>query len=127
MGHVQMHLLCGLSFARIWRAPVVSAILVALSPAVSAQNAPYLVKDINPSGSGLPRFLAKVGDRVFFNGQDGVHGQELWVSDGTEELGGTANSLVVEGLDLGTYHWKVKCLNAFGWGDYSEEFYFTLY
>ena len=49
------------------------------------------------------------------------------VSDGTEDLGGTANSLVVENLDLGTYHWKVKCMNAFGWGDYSTEFYFTLY
>jgi hypothetical protein len=49
------------------------------------------------------------------------------VSDGSEELGGTANSLVVEDLEFGTYHWKVKCMNAFGWGDYSEEFYFTLY
>jgi hypothetical protein len=52
---------------------------------------------------------------------------EKSVSDGTEELGGTANALVVEDLPLGTYHWKVKCLNAFGWGDYSEEFFFTLY
>ncbi|HEU5100892.1 MAG TPA: hypothetical protein VFU22_17805 [Roseiflexaceae bacterium] len=49
------------------------------------------------------------------------------VSDGTEELGGTANALVVEDLPLGTYKWKVKCLNGFGWGEYSEEFVFTLY
>lgn len=49
------------------------------------------------------------------------------VSDGTEELGGTANSLLVEDLPLGTYTWKVKCLNDFGWGDYSEEFVFYLY
>jgi hypothetical protein len=52
---------------------------------------------------------------------------EKSVSDGTEELGGTANALVVEDLDPGTYHWKVKCLNGFGWGEYSEEFYFTLH
>jgi hypothetical protein len=48
------------------------------------------------------------------------------VSEGTEELGGTANNLLVEGLPNGTYHWKVKTQNAFGWGDYSTEFYFTL-
>ena len=52
---------------------------------------------------------------------------EKSVSDGTDELGGTENALVVEDLPLGTYHWKVKCLNAFGWGEYSEEFFFTLY
>jgi hypothetical protein len=49
------------------------------------------------------------------------------VSAGTDELGGTTNTLLVEGIPLGTYHWKVKCMNAFGWGSYSKEFYFTLY
>ena len=49
------------------------------------------------------------------------------VSQGTNELGGTTNTLLVEGIPLGTYHWKAKGLNAFGWGSYSTEFYFTLY
>lgn len=48
------------------------------------------------------------------------------VSEGTDELGGTENALVVQDIPLGTYHWKVKCMNDFGWGDYSTEFYFTL-
>jgi hypothetical protein len=49
------------------------------------------------------------------------------VSEGTDELGGAANNLLVEGLPIGIYHWKVKSQNAFGWGDYSPELYFTLY
>jgi hypothetical protein len=48
------------------------------------------------------------------------------VAEGSDELGGTANSLVVEGIPPGTYSWKVKCLNAFGWGSYSKVSFFTL-
>jgi len=48
------------------------------------------------------------------------------VSEGTDELGGTANTLLVEGIPPGTYSWKVKCMNSFGWGSYSKEFFFTL-
>ena len=47
---------------------------------------PYLVKDINPGPeSSFLTWLTRVGDRVFFIATDGVHGQELWVSDGTEQ------------------------------------------
>jgi ELWxxDGT repeat protein len=62
---------------------------------VLATLGPAIVADINPSGSGLvpgggasspytPTVTA-VGDRVYFEADDGVHGHELWVSDGTEE------------------------------------------
>lgn len=54
------------------------------SPAYAGGNVPYLVKDINPTGFSSPEFMTKVGDRLFFNANDGIHGQELWVSDGTE-------------------------------------------
>jgi ELWxxDGT repeat protein len=46
------------------------------------------VKDIRPgSESSLPRFGrgAARGDRVFFAADDGEHGRELWMTDGTPE------------------------------------------
>ena len=49
------------------------------------------------------------------------------VSAGSDELGGSANTLLVEGIPPGTYSWKVKCMNAFGWGAYSKASFFTLH
>jgi ELWxxDGT repeat protein len=47
----------------------------------------FLVKDINPSpyGEGYdnPSDLTDVGGTLFFSAVDGVHGRELWTSDGT--------------------------------------------
>jgi ELWxxDGT repeat protein len=56
-----------------------------LSFASFAQN-PILVKDILP-GEAQSNIAdcTKVGERVFFFANDGVHGIELWVSDGTSE------------------------------------------
>src|SRR6185503_3176685 len=44
----------------------------------------YLVKDLDPLGrfSSLSA-LVLVDDRIFFSGDDGIHGSELWVIDGT--------------------------------------------
>src|SRR5205807_706096 len=46
---------------------------------------PYLVSDINPSGSSDPSFLASINRTLFFAATDGSHGQELWRSDGTPD------------------------------------------
>ncbi|MEL7053646.1 MAG: DUF4347 domain-containing protein, partial [Cyanobacteria bacterium J06588_5] len=43
-----------------------------------------LIADINPGSTGsYPVFLTEFDGKLFFNADDGVNGDELWVSDGT--------------------------------------------
>ncbi len=45
---------------------------------------PFLVKDIHPGAEpSAPASLTSVGGALFFRADDGVHGLELWTSDGT--------------------------------------------
>jgi len=47
-----------------------------------------ILKDIHPTGDALvdgnPYFLVQFNNKLYFKANDGVHGDELWVSDGTE-------------------------------------------
>ena len=42
-----------------------------------------LVKDINPGHGSTASSLTAVGGTLFFTADDGVHGQELWTSNGS--------------------------------------------
>lgn len=44
----------------------------------------YLVKDILPGGSSLPRDMTGINNILYFTAADSEHGRELWRSDGTE-------------------------------------------
>ncbi|HPJ39702.1 MAG TPA: hypothetical protein PLT75_14765 [Spirochaetota bacterium] len=46
-----------------------------------------IVADINAGGSSTPQRFIVFSDRLFFNADDGTHGDELWLSDGSS--GGT--------------------------------------
>jgi ELWxxDGT repeat protein len=46
-------------------------------------QAPYLVRDINPGGTAYPSLPVEVNGAALFFANDGVHGPELWRSDGT--------------------------------------------
>ena len=46
-----------------------------------------MVKDISPGPGRLspqPGWLTAVGGTLYFHADDGIHGHELWKSDGTE-------------------------------------------
>jgi ELWxxDGT repeat protein len=49
----------------------------------AAATGPYLVKDINTSGSSRPAWLTAMGNTLFFVAKGGNKGRELWKSDGT--------------------------------------------
>jgi ELWxxDGT repeat protein len=69
-----------------------------------------LVKDINPGPSAsldtgislttgvIPSYLTDVGGTLFFSADDGIHGNELWKSDGTR-----AGTVLVKDIIPGPY------------------------
>jgi hypothetical protein len=64
-------------------ATVAALLVLAIAAPAAAAGPPILVKDINRSGSSFPTELTVVGNTVFFAADDGIHGVELWKSDGT--------------------------------------------
>lgn len=69
-----------------------------------SQSVPILVKDINPSGSGNPGDLLAVDNRLVFSADDGVNGQELWISDGTTD--GTQMIVDIYPGPMGSFPWQ---------------------
>lgn len=66
------------------------SMLAAMTGFTIAENVPALVKDINAQeivSSSYPASMTRVGQTIFFIAADGIHGRELWKTDGTP--GGT--------------------------------------
>ena len=55
-----------------------------------------MVRDINPGGESGPEYLTALGKTLYFSADDGVHGRELWASDGTRE-----GTYLVKDIDAG--------------------------
>lgn len=75
-----------------------------------------LVKDIRAADGGDyysygPSDLTAAGDTLFFTADDGVHGEELWRSDGTK-----AGTVLVKNIRSGSYSSSVYGLTAVGDG-----------
>lgn len=43
-----------------------------------------MIRDIHPTGHSTPSFALAVGEWVLFAANDGIHGRELWITDGSE-------------------------------------------
>lgn len=66
---------------------VILLFIIVLSVSVQGQT-PHITKDINPgteTAMNINFKFACLDGKVFFPAMDGVHGRELWASDGTEE------------------------------------------
>lgn len=64
---------------------VVTALSVSVTP-VAAADPPHLLKDLRPGFSNpFVEHFTSVGNLAYFDADDGVHGRELYVSDGTAQ------------------------------------------
>src|SRR5204862_2668594 len=79
------------------------AVASLLLAAATAGAQPYLVRDINTSGSDSrsssgPNGIVAIGSTLYFSAWNAATGRELWRSDGTE-AGTTLVRDIVEGAD----------------------------
>jgi ELWxxDGT repeat protein len=78
--------------------------------AADGAQVPTLLADLLPgAGSSQPDGFVTVGDRAYFTADDGVHGRELWRSDGT-----AAGTEMVADLRSGAASSSPQELTAFG-------------
>jgi ELWxxDGT repeat protein len=79
------------------------------TPLTAPSPGAILVRDPDPGGYADVTRLVAVGDRLFFRASDGVHGIELWVSDGT-----TVGTHMVRDIRAGSRGSKPNDLLAVG-------------
>jgi len=64
--------------------PGLFSLLVLAFSSAYAQNDFEFVADIRtPEGGSMPQYFTEYDGKLYFNAYDDIHGQELWVTDGT--------------------------------------------
>ena len=76
---------------------------------VTTEDVASVVADIRPGPLGSePRMLTAASGQLFFTADDGIHGRELWKSDGT-----TAGTVLVQDLVVGVEDAGIEQINVF--------------
>jgi ELWxxDGT repeat protein len=89
--------------------------LTLVATPAAADVAPSIVKHINPTGRSHVRYLVDMAGTLLFTADDGVHGVELWRSDGT-----SAGTRMVRNIRAGAAASSPRDLTAVG-----SRLYFT--
>ena len=79
---------------------LVCSALMSFNVSAAPNPEPYMVKDINPSGDSNVGWLIEINDTLFFAADDGVHGTELWKSNGA-----TGDAVMVKDINLDGGSW----------------------
>lgn len=82
-------------FGALFRKSVLIFLLIISNHFLIGQ--PVLLKDINPTGGSLPQNYFEFNNKIYFAANDGVNGNELWVTDGT-----TAGTQLVKDVTPGS-------------------------
>lgn len=95
---------------------IIPALLCIAYCKVNAQNF-QLVKDINSATNSTPYAFSAINGIIYFSADDGIHGNELWRSDGT----GLGTYLIAD-INIG-----LEGANPSGMTEYKEIIYFRAY
>ena len=88
---------------------VALTLLLSSTMCTMAQTTVNLVKDINPGNSGSgPRSMIEYNGYIYFTADDGIHGLELWRTDGT-----TAGTTLVKDIRTGSGGSSIFYLTVF--------------
>lgn len=88
---------------------VIALTVLAAAP-VAAGTGPYLVKDIDTSGSSSPSDLVDLNGVLVFSAKGGGKGRELWRSDGTSN--GTRRVKDIRPGSAGSHPWNLAAVGG---------------
>ncbi len=76
---------------------IATSIITACCSITAWAQSPVLLKDINPTGDADPGIFIAYNNKTYFTADDGVNGNEIWMTDGT-----TAGTMLLKDIKPGS-------------------------